>query len=246
MTAHVNSDAKCIIAVKMPGLRLEKGSFRHVIRFTAPKKAGAGPATVLVSCGREVSRAEFKIVNGSAGSGRGRARGHKPAPIPMPSPAPAPTAAPSPAPAPPPSPAPAPTLTGPQLPANPWAVTSEPVMDSPNQITMGGQYCGAGEIAIGAPTVTAPTGSYVYTRDAVYTKLEGQPGDLYLAGYGDGFYQGAANGPVSSWQDLSTGGIVSQGALDAWNVDSGYDAAIVQWVWDNGTWYESNDTECAF
>jgi hypothetical protein len=139
--------------------------------------------------------------------------------------------------------------TGPQFPANPWTVATQPVTASPNGITMGEEDCSFGTISIASPLVTSPTGTYLYVRDAVYTRPESQSGDLNLALDGDAYYQqNGSNGgmPIYLWNDLVTGAVGGQSTLDAWTIQSGYDAAIVQWVWDNGIWYQNAYSMCAF
>jgi hypothetical protein len=253
---RVTSHAQCVIAVKMPRLKVVEGKFHRTARLTVPKTAGVGTAIVEVRCGTKVNNAKFKI----EGRDGGRAPGPKPVPAPDPAPGPAPAPAPiqtpTPAPAPTPTAAPTPTptptatppstSTGPQLPANPWTVSSEPVADSPNGITMGNQSCAPNQITISSPLITTPTGTYVYARDAVYTKPESQAGDLTLTRWGDAYYQGTAKPPIFDWSDLATGGVGGQQTLDAWTIKSGYDAEIIQWVWDNGTWYYNNYSDCAF
>ena len=65
---------------------------------------------------------------------------------------------------------------------------------------------------------------------------------------GDYYYNGTSR-PVFDWYDYKTGQVGGSGlgTMDAWTINGGWYVTIVQYVWVNGTWFNSTPSQgCAF
>lgn len=87
-----------------------------------------------------------------------------------------------------------------------------------------------------------PTGTWVYARDALYT-APSSGGTWTFAGNGPLYYNGT-NRAVFDWYDINNNSLATQSALDTFNVPAGDEASIIQFVWDDGIWYQSDAAGC--
>lgn len=138
-------------------------------------------------------------------------------------------------------PTPGPTANLP--PVTPWTIATTPVADNTEGIIPGGETCFSGSIWRADPTISAPTGLWVYAREALFTKPADGSGNWALASYGPLYYQGTNRG-VFLWYDINNNNVAPQSDLDSFNVTPGYQADVLQYVWDNGVWYESDAGAC--
>jgi hypothetical protein len=168
--------------------------------------------------------------------------------LPLPRKATPPPATPHPtasAPAPPPPAAPVtatPVPPAPTLP-DPTTVTTYPMSNASEGITAGTQECISGQIFRGYPLVNSPTGTWVYAIDKLYARPSDGSAGWHVDQSGGLHYNGTHR-PVFDWYDEH--GQVGSGAMDTWNITSGWTVTIVQFVWDAGVWYHSDETECSF
>ncbi len=120
---------------------------------------------------------------------------------------------------------------------------------SRNGMIEGTQECLSGTIQRSAPTVSSPTGSAVYAIDYLWVQTSG--GSFVPELSGALYKSGTAGGrPVTAWEDTKTGKAVDYGAfgtMDAWSINPGHVVATIQYVWDEGVWYHSEENQaCSF
>jgi hypothetical protein len=112
-------------------------------------------------------------------------------------------------------------------------------------ITPGVEECNFGTISRGYPNVASPTGSVVYSLDKLWARPTSNPTGWYVDKSGELFYNGTYR-PVFDWYNARTNQVAFFGNQDLWYVNSGYTVTIIQYVWDAGIWYRSDEAQCAF
>ena len=116
--------------------------------------------------------------------------------------------------------------------------------DSTEGISPGDQECINNQITRGFPLVSSPTGTWVYAIDKLFAEPTNGSAGWHLDASGDLYYNGTYH-PVFDWYDRGSGQ-VGTGAMDAWDIASGWTVETVQYVWDDGVWYYSVGGACAF
>jgi hypothetical protein len=157
-------------------------------------------------------------------------------------PAPPPkTAAPTPTPA----STPTPTPAVPQI-VDPTLSTTYPMSESPEGMTPGTEQCLVVSIDRDYPLVDSPTGSVVYAIDKLWARRTDWSIGWYVAASGELYYNGT-HGSTFIWYNAKTNGAAfGNTPEDSWDVNPGYTVIIIQYVWDEGIWYRSDEQECSF
>src|ERR1700733_624434 len=121
--------------------------------------------------------------------------------------------------------------------------TTTTMSQSRNGMIEGTQECLGETIQRSAPTVGTPTGSAIYAIDYLWVETAG--GSFVPELSGDLYKSGTAGGrPVTAWEDTKTGKAVNYGAfgpMDTWSINPGQIVATIQYVWDDGAWYRSEE-----
>jgi hypothetical protein len=158
--------------------------------------------------------------------------------------APAPTPPPKLTPTPKPTPTPTPATAAPP---DPTTTVTYPMTDASEGITAGYQECNFGQILRAYPLINLPTGTWVYAIDKLYAKPSDGSAGWHLESSGVLYYNGTYR-PVFDWYNLQTGQVApgGQSPMDDWDISSGWTVTIVQYVWDEGVWYRSDETPCPF
>jgi hypothetical protein len=155
------------------------------------------------------------------------------------------TPAPAPVPAPKPVASPAPVASSPSI-VDPTTTTTYPMSQSPEGIVQGTMECNFGTISRGYPVVNSPTGSIVFSLDKLWARPTSNPAGWYVDKSGELFYNGTYH-PVFDWYNAKTNQVAFFGNQDLWYMNTGYTATVVQYVWDEGIWYHSDESQqCAF
>lgn len=217
ITIHKSNSRRCALLLHIGRQRLHD-HFRRRDRYIIGTSAPLGKAHVRVTCARTVATVSF-VIKAKRRTG--------------------PTAPPS-APGAPSAP------SGPSAPPDPWTVTSYPASDSTAGIVPGTEHCLDGAVWRDAPEVSSPTGTWLYVKDVLYARPTNGTAGWHIDSYGDDYYNGTAKPPIFDWFDLRTGQVGNQSGLESWNVSGGWTVAEVQFIWDQGVWYRSDEAACSF
>jgi hypothetical protein len=118
--------------------------------------------------------------------------------------------------------------------------------DSTQGMTPGTEQCGFNQVWRGSPSVTSPTGTWLYVVDKLYARPSNGSAGWHVDSTGDYYYNGTGRPPVFDWIDMRTGQVGGQSALDTWTINPGWTVDILQFVWDNGVWYYTGGPGCVF
>jgi hypothetical protein len=113
-------------------------------------------------------------------------------------------------------------------------------------VTFGGQECLFNQVVRTFPLVPSPTGTDVFAVNTLYAIPSNGSGTWRYEGISDYYYNGTYR-PVYDWYDYQTGQVgAGDSAMAVWNINAGWTADIIQWVWDSGQWYPSVPQPCSF
>ena len=127
-------------------------------------------------------------------------------------------------------------------PLTPWTTGAQQISTNTEDMTPGDETCFLGQVSVDSPTIGAPTGTWVYARDALFTEPPGSTA-WSLADYGPLYYNGTHRA-VFLWYDINNNAGAPQSDLDTFDVPAGDEASIIQYIWDGGIWYQSDGPAC--
>jgi hypothetical protein len=129
---------------------------------------------------------------------------------------------------------------------DPTLTTTYPMSESPEGITPGTQQCLVVSIDRDYPLVDSPTGSVVYAIDKLWARRTDWSVGWSVAASGELYYNGT-HGSTFLWYNARTNSVAyGDTPEDSWNINPGYTVIIIQYVWDEGIWYRSDESECSF
>jgi hypothetical protein len=114
-------------------------------------------------------------------------------------------------------------------------------------ITFGGGFCGVDQTGVGFPFVTSPSGTWDFVANVLYARPDNGSSGWEQAAPMDWWYNGTARPPIFDWfhypSNQASGGT---GDMTTWNINPGWQVAIVQYVVDDGNIYDNLATDCMF
>jgi len=109
--------------------------------------------------------------------------------------------------------------------------------------------CTVGEITRGFPSIVLPVSEWVFTFDALLAEPSNGSAGWHVEALSPTYwYNNAGKAPIFDWFNAETNAVggANLGVMDRWFINSGWNATIVQFVYDGGWYMTFGNAACAF